>query len=257
MTRIEISRHTVKHEKHERQETQGGSRKVNESLRGKVLVDQVELDFLREVGDALATHAQEQRSVNFPDYKTPLWTFVRQLKAIPKLSRLTPEDAFTEVTLALKSLKQWEDETVWIEAFSGFDSLGQLGNLYDIEAEFINCWESVKFVPGEDILASAVRLAKEKPLLGESTAQDAYFIFLNLAAHMQRLVGDQNIFLGCEAVAKQLHVAPLTVSRYRNRARREGYLELVRPHVFSKRGLSRATEFRFLYLGGRGAEPSA
>jgi hypothetical protein len=102
-------------------------------------------------------------------------------------------------------------------------------------------WEKVKVKAGQDPLASAVLLAQELPVLrGERFSHfKNYALFLNIAYHLQRLQGDNDIYLPVHRLAEHLAVSARVVCDYRFMAKIHGFLKLTAKHT-----TRRATRFR-------------
>jgi hypothetical protein len=102
-------------------------------------------------------------------------------------------------------------------------------------------WGKVKTKAGDNPIMTAVLLATEKPVLkGERFRYfKNYALFLNIAYHLQCLLGDSDIYLPVHRLAVHLAVTARVVSQYRFMGRQEGFLKETVKHT-----KKRATRFR-------------
>jgi hypothetical protein len=102
-------------------------------------------------------------------------------------------------------------------------------------------WEKVKTKAGEDPILSAFALAQEMPAFkGERFRHFKNFaLFLNVAYHLQQLLGDADIILPVHRLAAHLSVTARVVSHYRFTAKMYGFLKETAKHT-----KKRATRFR-------------
>ena len=172
-------------------------------------------------------------------YRTRLWEFVRMLRAHQELRGLKAREAHSAICNAVEQ-SCGGDEDPWFDylKFSEED-----------EVEFLTTWDKVKFPPGVDLLNEAVERAKLQPLVPESCRtrrNGKYEEFISLAGHLQNLLGPQvNICLPCEKIAEILGVDKSMISRYRDLAKMDGYIEEMVPYHWSSSGNGKATEFQF------------
>jgi hypothetical protein len=61
-----------------------------------------------------------------------------------------------------------------------------------------------------------------------------------------RQVPASSFLLPCHKLAPVLACRPMTISRYRKKAIRDGYLKVVKTHSYRSDGKGEATEFQFL-----------
>lgn len=102
-------------------------------------------------------------------------------------------------------------------------------------------WEKVKTRAGDDPIISAVRMAQEMPAFnGDGFRHFKNFaLFLNIAYHLQRFQGDDDIYLPVHRLAQHLSVTPRVVSHYRFMGKIYGFLKETAKHT-----KKRATRFR-------------
>jgi hypothetical protein len=169
---------------------------------------------------------------------------VRRCKAHPALWRLSPKAAFKRIE---GIFRRWRRD----RRKQGDDWLHWLGvGREDAEVDFLACWDKIRFLPGLDPLECAVELAGRKPLALkpeiEARRSAGYPRFVSVAGWLQVAMRDRPIQLPVEALAQHLRCEPMTISRYRQWAIEDSYLQLVKAHEFRGKGRpGRATEFRF------------
>ena len=176
------------------------------------------------------------RGDNYPDttFHTELWTFTRCIKSC-FTERDNPHDVFFDLV---------EPE---IERRGGWEILDTPLDEEEIYLEFVCNWDSVRYRLGETPLTNALAKAEEMPLQPNRASKHPGFLqrysrFIGLAGWLQVTMGDRPILLPVERLAEILSVRPMTISRYREIAVKDGFLRVVREHAAVK---GRATEFRF------------
>jgi hypothetical protein len=179
-------------------------------------------------------------------WESPLWGFLRLAKAHPELIKADAGEALRRVERVLMA---------WNKAADLPRGADPWGEWFDVEqedarAEFFEAWDKIRLLPGRTPLEAALELARATPLIlrpeERRTRPPGYTAFVSLAGWLQVVAGDQNILLPVEDVGRLLRCSPRTVSSYRRWAAQDGYLRLVRGHVFrSKDEVGQATEFRF------------
>ena len=97
---------------------------------------------------------------------------------------------------------------------------------------------------GYDPLTVAILEAKESPAVEDHTLPAGYLRFLKVAQSLQRLLPTSSFMLPCHKLAPMLACQPMTISRYRKKAIRDGYLKIVKSHSYRFVGKSEATEFQ-------------
>jgi len=210
--------------------TQSCNRKKLKDNECKILSSAYELRLSEFLPWAIDYSREVDRSVVYPQWRSPLWTFVRLVKGHPDVEGLEGTDAL--------KLVETELGLDWYEPFPK-------SNLEDAEFEFLDAWERVRYVPGHDPIGKANRYALENPLVPPIRLTAGYERFIGVAGWLQAIEGDRNIFLPCEKIGELLDCQPITVSRYRARAVRDGLLRVVKSHRFRPSGGGEATEFRF------------
>jgi hypothetical protein len=166
-------------------------------------------------------------------YRTPLWSFSRAARSA-FAEGATPDDAFFALDAA-------------IARRGGWDILGTDMAAEDIYFEFVSNWDAVRYRVGETPLENAVVKADAFPLTPQrATGRRAFLVgygrFVSIAGWLQVTMGNRSILLPVDMLARILHVVPMTISRYRKAAVKDGLLRVVCAHVYSK---GQATEFRF------------
>jgi hypothetical protein len=177
-----------------------------------------------------------------PVLDTPEWQidfqFVRHIKGHPSMANADAKEAFRRTDQLLRTWKlgAWE---YWFGM-----------SREDAEVLFLACWDVVRFLPGHTPLDNALELSRRQPLglKPDIKAQrtDGYEAFVSLAGWLQVGAGDRPILLPAREVGALLGVQHTTVLRYRNLAKKDGYLTEVKEAKYGGRaGAGEATEFRF------------
>lgn len=176
------------------------------------------------------------------DWKTPAWDFGRFAKTHPDLFDMDSGSA-------LQRVKETIGAGFWSEHL-GMEPV-------DAEMAFDAIWNSCKSIPGRDHLTAAISKAKVEVLGSAPDSPAGYELFVAIARWLQELATDNSFQLPVHTLAARLECLPMTISRYRQKAIRDGLLRIVKPHSYRSGGSNRATEFRFAPRGeGTGAENS-
>jgi hypothetical protein len=198
-------------------------------------------DYLERAVEEYRRYVEE----DCPEEWKVLFYFVRLVKAHPSMTGKSGKQAFREVSAAMECWdrddqdEQNDDWRHWL----GVDG-------YDAETVFMDAWDKVRYLPGRDALTNAMERAYQRPLRPTGELKDnrpeVYSLFISLAGWLQVIVGDQPIKLPVREVGELLSLNPMTVSRLRRLAVKDGFLKQVKPHRFAgKRGTGEATSFRF------------
>ena len=181
---------------------------------------------------AAAAHVDAKDSLGQIYDHQAVFLFVRILKAHPKLSGHSAKVAWASVKQSGCYLEGWCE-----------------GGQEDVEAAFYDGWDSARLPAGINPLTEALRRANANPLgllrSAEESRPPGYSLFVSLAAWLCVVVGSVRIKLPCDAVAAELGVSAMTVSRYRKFALRDGYLSVLKKARHRPGGLGEATTFRF------------
>ena len=165
------------------------------------------------------------------EWQTPAWDFGRFAKAHPLLINLNENRALIEIKKVL-------GQNFWTDHL-------RMGTA-DAEMAFDTVWVECRSVPGYDRLTIALREAKEAPLMEDPNLPAGYTIFLKIALSLQRQLPASSFMLPCHKLAPILDCQPMTISRYRKKAVRDGHLKIVKNHTYRSEGKGDATEFQFL-----------
>jgi hypothetical protein len=92
----------------------------------------------------------------------------------------------------------------------------------DAEMAFDSVWVECRAVPGYDPLTVAILEAKESPTVEDHTVPAGYTTFLKVAQSLQRQLPTSSFMLPCHKLAPMLACQPMTISRYRKKAIRDG-----------------------------------
>jgi hypothetical protein len=164
-------------------------------------------------------------------WQTPAWDFGRFAKAHPLLIDLDENDALAEITKTIGS-QFWEHLFHMDRA--------------DAEMAFDQVWAECRAVPGYDPLTIAVMAAKESARASGLDDPTGYATFLAVARALQRQAPNCAFLLPCHKLSRMLACLPMTVSRYRKKAVRDGRLRVVKNHSYRSGGGGEATEFVFV-----------
>jgi hypothetical protein len=182
-------------------------------------------------------------------WQSRLFLFVRLAKAHPQLHGLAAAAAFAAIDDVAQTWDHQKGECPWLR----FLGIGR----DDAAVEILDAWDKVRFQPpGCTPLQNALQMADERPLILRAEVMAVRFAsvryprFVALAGWLQVCVGDRPILLPVREVAKLFAVEPMTISRYRQWALKDGYLVEVQAHQWrgAKKG-GKATEFRFQVEG--------
>jgi hypothetical protein len=168
-----------------------------------------------------------------------MFTFARIAKAHNQLSDLGAWEAMAVIDGVMRTWDDLpEDSDPWEHYFQVDD--GDAARI-----DFQSSWNAVRSLPGMDIMQNALRLSIEKPQKPPRDRGALYARFISLAGWLQTLMGYDRIFLPSRKVGELLSCDPTTVSSMKKFGVEDGLLEVVSEHVYSSRGKSKATEFRF------------
>jgi hypothetical protein len=167
------------------------------------------------------------------DWKTPVFSLARRLRSTQWLGHLDAVDALDSV--------EWIMESSGL-SWSDVDDDIRLDD-EDNRMEFLDVWSKIRTLIGTDWLVNAIAKSEQCPLKLPGSIRrktDGYSRFLAIAYWLQVDRDYENILLPVERLAEQMHVKPMTISRYRRWAQADGYLTLVREGERKRR----ADEFR-------------
>jgi hypothetical protein len=178
-----------------------------------------------------ATHLHTLRSPAQQDWQSTAWDFGRFAKAHPRLISL-------DSGLALAMVRRVLGTHFWQRLLDM--------STVDAEMAFDHVWNECWCIPGYDPLTVAVLKAGERPDPADPQQPYGYDTFLATIRFLQEDAGNAPILLPCHKLANLLHCLPMTVSRYRSKALREGYLQVLKEHRFRPNSQGEATEFRYI-----------
>lgn len=190
-------------------------------------LQKVSLDFYLWVAVHQAAAIHEARDNSKRSWQSPAWDFGRFAKAHRELSGLDSGSALRKVKDAIGA-GFWRDHLNMEPV--------------DAEAAFEDIWTGCTSIPGHDPVMGAIAKAREKMDAG-STEFD---LFLAVARHLQRLAGDKPIMLPVHLLAQRLGCLPMTISRFRKKAIRDGQVQVVKEHSYCAGGRGEATKFRYI-----------
>jgi hypothetical protein len=178
-----------------------------------------------------AAHLDGLRKENERSWQTPAWDFGRFAKAHPLLIDLDENDALAEIKKTIGS-RFWENHLHMDRA--------------DAEMAFDHIWAECRAVPGWDPLTTAVLAAKEYACQHGQDGPAGYTTFLAVARYLYYQSPDSAFMLPCHKLSSMLACLPMTISRYRKKAIRDGRIKIVKNHIYRSAGGGEATEFVFV-----------
>jgi len=170
-----------------------------------------------------------QRGNTELNWQTSAWDFGRFAKAHPDLFNLDENNALRVVKETIGN-KFWESHLHM--------------DIADAEMAFDNIWVSCRAVPGYDPVTVAIMEARHA--VNDNEGPAGYETFLNVARSLQRQLKGAPFMLPCHKLAPLLNCKPMTISRYRQKAIRDGHLKILKEHSFRSAMKGEATEFAFL-----------
>jgi hypothetical protein len=178
-----------------------------------------------------AAHLNDLRGKTQHQWQTPAWDFGRFAKAHPLLVNLDENRALIEIKRVI-GREFWTD-------YLHMDAA-------DAEMAFDSVWVECRAVPGYDPLTVAILEAKRSAPATDPHVPAGYTIFLKIARSLQQQLPASSFMLPCHKLAPILACQPMTISRYRKKAIRDGHLKVVKKHSYRSVGKGEATEFQFL-----------
>jgi hypothetical protein len=201
------------------------------------MLEQTPLDLYLGACILQARHLHTLASPTEQDWQTTAWDFGRFAKAHPVLISLDSGSALARVRRVLGT-NFWQ-------------RLLCMGTA-DAEMAFDHAWNACWSIPGYDPLTIALLKAREHPGPEDPQQPYGYDTFLATIRFLQEDAGNSPILLPCHKLADLLDCLPMTVSRYRTKALREGYLQVIKEHRFRPNGKGEATEFRYIQPASKG-----
>lgn len=177
-----------------------------------------------------AQYLHTLRSPAEHDWQTTAWDFGRLAKAHPALISLGSG-------AALAAIRRIFGNNFW-QPFLDMSTA-------DAEMAFDHVWNECSTIPGYDPLTVAHLKARACQGPADPLQPHGYDTFLATVRFLQQDAGDAPILLPCHKLAHLLRCRPMTVSRYRTKALREGHLQIIKEHRFRPNGKGEATEFRY------------
>ena len=178
-----------------------------------------------------AAHLNDLRGKTEHQWQTPAWDFGRFAKAHPLLVNLDENRALVEIKTVI-GCEFWTDHLQMDTA--------------DAEMAFDSVWVECRAVPGYDPLTVAILEAKRSAPVADPHVPAGYTIFLKIARSLQQQLPASSFMLPCHKLAPILACQPMTISRYRKKAIRDGLLKIVKTHSYCSVGKGEATEFQFV-----------
>ncbi|HET6494119.1 MAG TPA: hypothetical protein VFH61_02000 [Thermoleophilia bacterium] len=209
---------------------------------------------LRLVKDAIkAQDAVQWVSPGMTDrgsYESPLWRFTRHIKSM--LPDADSERLWPQVSHKVKRIKgpwsRWET----IQHALGEDEMGGPFTEADAQAEFVNCWEKIRHLEGDDLLCGCVeagdKLLLAPPARSQHSQDPAYCRFISFCAQLQLLKYPKPIALPQRGVAEAFGMGrPNTIGIWIGWAIQDGLLTLKREHRYNPKRPSRSRARQYLF----------
>ncbi len=180
------------------------------------------------------------QSTDHYEFHSPMFQFARLAKGHPDFAEHDAIDALETVEFHMSC---WNDDdarrNVWEQYFE------DEGTVEDLRTDFMNSWESIRFLPGCSPLVNALRKGDVDPLSPPAERGEGYRRFVSLAGWLQAVNPEAAIMLPVKSLAELLSVAPHTISVYRKWAVKDELLRELKAAIRPTSGAGRATEFRF------------
>jgi hypothetical protein len=176
------------------------------------------------VAAAVEWHSHDRKAGKGRKWTTPLWGFIRVLKAHPDLKG---RDAMAAIDLVERVFKFWPTggDDPW-RHWTG-------GGADEAREQIAFAWTRILYTPGCGLLDEAVERARQHqlPIPPAHAITPDYVRFLSVAGWLQVAVGDREIFLPCQKVSVAMFGEDgkhQNVSRWIGVAKSQGYLCRVR-----------------------------
>ncbi|NJL26890.1 MAG: hypothetical protein HC897_02905 [Thermoanaerobaculia bacterium] len=196
--------------------------------------------------------AKNQEALEYAEgWQGGAFTFTRYMKSHPDLAGHSSQEVGDLLDGILAKMFPQADDP-WVELLGDTDSQG---NACDPFEHFAHSWDAIRYPLGEAPLEQAIRLADEHPVVlpgHRSRRWEPYRRFIAICRWLQFACDGENFFLPVRKFGEILDVPIMTISNYRKRAERDGYLVLVKEHEGRK-----ATEYRFNLDAIRRQQPEA
>lgn len=154
------------------------------------------------------------------EWKSTVWDFTRLMKGYPTLTQLSAHKASAKI--------DWS-----VTDFDGEERI-----------RFLQEWGSVKYLPGQGAVETALVIAKQKPLTMDNieTGESGLYVdFISLCGWLQILVGEgKKFYLPVRKISEALNCKKDFVSVLRKIAVTDGFLTIREEHT-----AHRATRFTF------------
>jgi hypothetical protein len=198
---------------------------------------------------AVDEYERHEREDEQAGWTTPLFYFVRLIKAHPTAGKASVQAVLAEIERVMVGWRHGlsREKRALHDAWLAWLEVSR----EDAHAEFFGAWEKVRYLPGRSPLANALEQAERFPSFGlrpevKAKRPPGYERFISLAGWLQVGMGNSYILLPVEEVAEVLEVKTATVSRYRRWAVEDGYLKEVEGYERPGKGhKGKATVFRF------------
>jgi len=135
------------------------------------------------VQEAIACEELAQIEAKEGVWRSEMFEFCRVLKSCPLLAESNDLEA-AEIVEKILRMRNPNEPDPWEAEFCDYE---------DAQASFTDNWNVVRFPAG--MFEKAVLLARSSPFKPAGAASKGYCRFLSLCAWLQRLVGEQPIFV--------------------------------------------------------------
>jgi hypothetical protein len=170
-------------------------------------------------------------------WRTPLWEFVRLMKAHPDLRWSSEASALKRVEYRMVELGR-----NWTRDFS-------VVSPEDARIEFLDTWPRVRFLPGYGIVDYALDWAQPEIVETDRTRRcpplyKGYSQFLCFLIVLQEAVGEKPILLPVHKLAPRLKVSAMSISRWIRWACQDRVLKRVAGPRYNPEGRGLAAKYR-------------
>ncbi len=182
----------------------------------------------------IAAYEYQKKLTTSPErFRTPLWSFTRLLSGHAHLSSMSAQDALYETETQLHRVLHGSWKSLFRDVLSDDDA----------RMEFIDVWDRILYRPGYSPLDKATEMADRIEVIVKNCPTLGYKRFVAIAAALQQIRYGQTILLPCHKLAEKMGCTPMTISRYRQVAIKNGVLQVAKSHRYSKTS-PEATQFR-------------
>src|SRR5262249_26198711 len=161
-------------------------------------------EFIAEASYLSREEAEQNRDSSGDRWQLETWLFARMCKARSEFRGLNSIQAVKRIN--------WR-----LTVFEDLDSA---------KAEFRNHWRKVLLPYGETPLSMAIKFAKESPLNLPDMDMPKYALLISVSGHLQRIMGDVDIFISTRDICELLKVSLRVASAYLENMVEDGFIKI-------------------------------